>query len=87
MYGPTPNIIIENVESPPPENTFNILNNWLPANTPASLAWSTPGIGIAANMRNTTKKNTINSTRLRRFLSVNIDFSFAKNVFILLLYH
>src|SRR3989344_7569237 len=86
MYGPTPSIIMERLESPPPEKIFNIQKNWLPARNLLSSTASIPGIGIAERSRKTTSEKSTKMTLRRRDMSVQINFIFAKKFCITLLY-
>ncbi len=63
MYGPTPSITSESVENPPPEKTDRRPKNWLLLKNCSSATRSTPGIGIAARMRNTVNAARINPMR------------------------
>ena len=74
MYGPTPSMIIDKLESPPPENIFKMPKNWLLARNRLSSTVSMPGIGIAASNLNTIKAAKTNKTLFLKILSVQINF-------------
>ena len=65
IYGPTPSIMIEREEIPPPEKMSRRPRNWLPASSLSRLAISTPGIGIFESKRKTTKAPRAKTIRLR----------------------
>jgi hypothetical protein len=62
IYGPTPSITIERLESPPPEKIFSIPKNWLFERNLLSARVSIPGIGIAASNRNRIREPRTKST-------------------------
>src|SRR3989338_9152533 len=83
IYGPTPSMIMERFESPPPENIFRMPKNWLLERKRLSARVSMPGIGIAeSNLKTISDKNT-NKTLFRRVVSVQTNFVLFKKFCIL----
>ena len=80
MYGPTPSIMIDKVESPPPENIFRTPRNWLLFMNEDNLKASIPGIGIAERSLKTRRAARTNNTRDLKDLSVNIILILLKTV-------
>ena len=78
INGPTPNMTIERLESPPPENMFRKPKNWLDESNLAKLVGSTPGIGIAANRRKITRAATVKPILLRRIGSLRAVVNFIQ---------
>ena len=79
MYGPTPSMIIERLESPPPEKIFKIPKNWLLERNLDKATVSMPGIGIAERSLKTTRATKTNNTLFRNTLSVQINFILFQN--------
>ncbi len=86
MYGPTPSIIIDRLDSPPPEKTFKIPKNWLLDKKPARAGAFTPGIGIAAKILKTINAKSTNRILFRKVRSVQINFTLCQKFNIVLSY-
>src|SRR3989338_6770790 len=66
-------MIIDKLESPPPENIFNIPKNWLLVRNRLSSKASIPGIGIVESNLKITRTKRTKRTLLRRIVSVQIN--------------
>ena len=72
IYGPTPNMMIERLDKPPPEKIFKMPKNWLFDRNCESLTGSMPGIGIAAKTRKMIRAPKTKRILFRRLLSSQI---------------
>ena len=77
MNGPTPSMTMDRLERPPPEKMFRKPKNWLDESSLARLVASTPGIGMAAKRRKTTRAPTVKPILLRRIGSLKAITSFC----------
>jgi hypothetical protein len=85
MYGPTPSIIIERFDKPPPENMFNIPKNWLFERNLFNATVSIPGIGIAERNLKSIKEKSTKSILFLRDFSVKANFILFKKFSIVVL--
>ena len=76
MYGPTPNIIIDKLESPPPEKIFKNPNKESEDNDCNNASLFTPGKGIAAKTLINKSMAITKNIFPRKTLSVKIIFNF-----------
>ena len=83
IYGPTPSMMIERFESPPPEKIFKIPKNWLLFKNLERATVSIPGIGIEARSLKTINEPSTNKIRFLKDGSTQINFTFSKNFCIL----
>src|SRR3989344_6579389 len=79
-------MIMDRLESPPPANMFRIPKNWLLERNRASSGVLMPGMGTAESSRKIIRANKTNSTLLRRFVSVQINFILFQKFCIFLFY-
>ncbi len=71
-------MIMERLESPPPEKMFKIPKNWLLERKRESANVSMPGIGIAESNLKMTNEKITKSTLFRKTVSVQISFILFK---------
>jgi len=67
-------MMMERLESPPPEKMFKMPKNWLLDKNRSSATVSIPGIGIAESNLNIISAKKTNRTLLRKPASVQINF-------------
>src|SRR3989344_3410973 len=79
-------MMMERLESPPPANIFRMPKNWLLERKRESSGVLIPGIGMAESKRKTIRAKNTNSTLLRRFVSVQINFILFQKFCIFLFY-
>nr|AKQ05747.1 hypothetical protein [uncultured Parcubacteria bacterium Rifle_16ft_4_minimus_31020] len=78
IYGPTPSMIIDKLESPPPENIFKMPKNWLLDRKRLSSSVSMLGIGIVESSLNIINEKSTKRTLFLRVVSVQTNFSLFK---------
>ena len=81
INGPTPSIIIERLDKPPPEKMLSKPKNWLSEKNLSKATWSTPGIKMAAPKRKSAKIKTTNKIRRRKPASSAMSRNLVKNAF------
>lgn len=82
MYGPTPSIIIDSDERPPPESKLKIPKKEPESRNCDRRNGSAPGIGMLDKSLKRKSTNITNKILLRRLLSLKIFSSVRKKVFI-----